>query len=111
MALRPFSVDGAQIANSATTYYTATNCMARVDACTITNTTSGAVTVTIYRIESGGSAGASNTILSSYSIAAGESYVVSALIGQWLETSGFIQMVASAATSLTLHLSVMEYTS
>lgn len=111
MALRPVSVDGAQIANSATTYYTATNLQARIDACTLINTTAGAITVTIYIVPSGGTAAATNTALSSYSIAAGETFVVAGVIGQWIESGGTFQAVASAATSVTLLLSVMEYTS
>lgn len=111
MALRPVAVDGVQIAGSATTYYTATNCMARIDALSLCNTTAGPITVTVYKVESGGSAGASNTLLSSYSVAAGETYVVGGAIGQWVETGGFIQALASSATSVTLHLSVMEFTS
>lgn len=111
MALRPVSVDGAQIANSATTYYTATNKQARVDALSLCNTTGGAITVTVYIVPSGGSADATNTVLSSYSIAAGESYVVSAAIGQWIEDGGTLRAVASSATSVTILLSVMEYTS
>lgn len=111
MALRPVSVDGAQIANTATTYYTATNVQARIDACTLCNTTAGAITVTIYIVPSGGSAAASNTVLSSYSLAAGQTYVVSGAIGQWIEDGGTFKALASAATSVTLLLSVMEFTS
>lgn len=112
MAITPKRlVSGSQIAASATTYYTATNVKARIDACTLVNTTAGAITVTIYLIPSGGSAAASNTVLSSYSVAAGQSYVVAGAIGQWLEEGGFLQAVASSATSVTLIVSGVEFTS
>lgn len=111
MALRPVSVDGYQIPNPVGTAYTATNKQARIDALTLCNTTAGAITVTIYIVPSGGTAAATNTILSSYSVAAGETYVVYGAIGQWIEDGGTLQALASAATSVTLLLSVMEYTS
>jgi len=111
MAFRPASVDGVQIAATATTYYTATNKQSRIDACSLCNTTVSAVTVTIYIVPSGGTAGASNTVLSAYSVAAGETYVVTGAIGQWIEDGGTLQALASSATAVTLLLSVMEYTS
>jgi len=103
-------VAGSQIAAAATTYYTAVNCRARIDAMAITNTTAGAITVTIHLIASGGTAGVTNCILSAKSIPAGETYIVPGAIGQWLEVGGFIQALASAATSVTLIASGVEYT-
>ena len=102
-------VAGSQIAAAATTYYTApTATRAQIQSMTLTNTTAGAVTATVHLVPSGGTATASNTILSAKSIAAGESYRCIEAIGQWLEASGTIQALASAATSISLVASGIE---
>lgn len=103
-------VAGSQIANSATTYYTATNVKARIEACALTNTTAGAITVTMHLVPSGDSATASNCVLSAVSIPAGATYVPPGVIGQWLESGGTLQALASAATSVTLVASGTEWT-
>ena len=111
MALTPTRlIDGAQIANSTTTYYTATNVRARIDSLTLTNTTAAAVTVTIYLVPGAGVAGSANTVLSSYSVAAGQTYLVPGVIGQWLEESGTIQASASAASAVSIVASGIEWT-
>lgn len=102
-------VAGSQIAASATTYYTATNVKARIDACAVTNTTGGAITVTIHLVPSGGSASASNCVCSAISVAAGATFIPSGVIGQWLESGGTLQALASSATSLTLVASGVEF--
>ena len=104
---KPFGT-AAQIANSATTYYTATNLRARIDKCTVCNTTAGAINLTIYKVPSGGSASATNTLISARSIAAGETYTCPEVVGHWLEAGGFISALASAATSLSLEMSGIE---
>lgn len=110
MAVTPTRlVSGSQIAAVATTYYTATNCRARIDAMAITNTTGGAITATVHLVPSGGSAGVTNCVLSARSIAAGATLIVAGAIGQWLESGGFIQALASSATSVTLVASGVEY--
>ena len=110
MALRPVSVDGAQIANSATTYYTATNKRSRIDTCALTNTTAGAITATVYIVPSGGTAGVTNCVLSAKSIAAGATYIPPGVIGQWLETGGTLQALASSATSITIVAIGVDFT-
>lgn len=101
-------VSGSQIAASNTTYYTATNVRARIDKCTVTNTTAGAVTFNLYLVPSGGSAGVTNQIVDTKSVGVDETYVVSEAIGHWLDVGGFISAGASAATSLTLVVSGVE---
>jgi hypothetical protein len=103
-------IAGSQIANVATTYYTATGVKARVDSCALTNTTGGAITASLYLVPSGGSAGVTNCVLSGKSLAAGETFVPPGIIGQWLHDGGTIQALASAATSITLVASGVEYT-
>lgn len=100
-----------QAENAQTTQYTATNCKTIIDKFTVTNTTAGNVTISVNLVTSGGSAGASNLILDTRSIAVDECYTCPELVGQALEPSGFISTIASAATSLTIRVSGREITS
>lgn len=101
-------VPGSQIAATATTYYTATNVTARIDACALTNTTAGAITATLHIVPSGGSAAASNCVLSAQSIAAGATLIPPGVIGQSIEPGGTLQALASSAASITLVASGIE---
>lgn len=104
-------VDGAQLTAAAATYYTAPPfTLATISACTLTNTTAGAVTATLHLVPSGGTAGAANCILSARTIAAGESYNVGSAIGQTLPAGATLQALASAATAVTLVASGYETT-
>ena len=99
-----------QAENAQTTQYTATNCKTIIDKFTVTNTTVGAVTFACNLVASAGAAGASNLVLSTKSIAAGEAYTCPELVGQTLESGGFISTLAGAATSLTISASGREIT-
>lgn len=104
-------VAGSQLTASAATYYTApANTLTTISACTLTNTTAGAITATLYLVPSGGSATASNCILSARTLAAGESFNVGSAIGQTLLAGGTIQALASAITSINLVCSGYETT-
>ena len=102
-------VAGSQLTTVAATYYTATNVTTRIDACAITNTTAGAITATVHLVTSGGSATASNCVLSAQSIPAGGTLIVAGAIGQWLAAAGTLQALASANTSVDLVASGIEY--
>lgn len=93
-----------------TTQYTAVGCKTIIDKFTITNTTGGAVAITVKLIASGGSPSAANTIVSAKGIAAGECYTAPELVGQTLEPGGLISTLAGAATSLTISASGREIT-
>lgn len=95
-------VSGSQLTTSAVTYATATNEKIRIERITLCNTTAGAITATVYLVPSGGSAGATNTVISAKSIAAGETYKCPELIGAVIETGGTLQALASANTSITI---------
>jgi hypothetical protein len=99
-----------QAENSQTTQYTAVNCKAIIDKFTITNTSAGNLTISVNLVTSGGSPGASNLIMDTRSIAPDETYTCPELVGQALETGGFISTIASAATSLTIRASGREIT-
>ena len=99
-----------QAENTQTTQYTATNCRTIIDKFTVTNTTAGNVTFSVNLVTSGGSAGASNLILDTRSIAVDECYTCPELVGQALESGGFISTIAGAATSLTIRANGREIT-
>lgn len=102
-------VNGSQLTTSAVAYYTASGAKAQILAMTLTNTTGGAVTATVHLVPSGGSASASNCILSAKSLAAGASYKVAEAIGQALEDGGSVQALASSGASISLVASGIEY--
>lgn len=93
-----------------TTQYTATNCKAIIDKFTITNTGAGNVTFTAYLVASGGAANADECIINARSIAPNECYLCPELVGQMLESGGFIATDAGDGTSLTISASGREIT-
>lgn len=104
-------VDGSQLTNVAAIYYTApANTITTIGACTLTNTTGGAVTATLHLVPSGGAPGAANCILSARAIAVGESYNVGQAIGQSLPAGGTLQALAGAGASIALVASGYETT-
>lgn len=103
-------VPAAQLTGAAATLYTATNCKTVIDKFTLTNTSGGAIAVTVYKIVQGGAAGAGNTIISAKSIAAGETYNCPEMVGQTLEAGGFIQAFASTTLTVTVSASGREIT-
>ena len=110
MAITPKRlITGSQIAASATTYYTTpVNTKTTISAMTLINTTANPRLVTVHLIANGGSASASNTILTAQPIGAGQTYIVSEAIGQTIETEGFIQALCDAATAVTIIASGYE---
>lgn len=99
-----------QLTNAAATYYTSTSLTTRIDKLSVTNTTGGAVTVTIYLITVGGSASAANTITYQKSINAGQTWNCPDVVGQVLKNGDFIQALASANASLTIMASGVQIT-
>lgn len=71
-----------------------------VQKATLSNVTAGAVTFTMYRVPSGGSAGAGNTIVQTKGLAAGEVYIANELNGLVLDPGDTIQALASAGASI-----------
>jgi len=99
-----------QAENTQTTQYTASLCKTIVDKFTATNTSASVVTLSVNIVTSGGSTGASNLIVDSRAIAVDETYTFPELVGQSLESGGFISTIASAATSITIRASGREIT-
>lgn len=103
-------VSSQQLTNANATYYTATNCKAIIDKCTLVNTTAGAITVTLDVVDSAGTAGVTERLLSAKSIAAGEAYTCPEIVGHMLESGDTLQGLASASTSITIRVSGREIT-
>lgn len=104
-------IAGSQLTTSAATYYTApagTRCV--VKRLTLTNTSAGVATVTIYLVPSGGSASDANTITDTRALAAGETWDCASAEGHVVEAGGLVQALASAATSVTIIGSGVEIT-
>lgn len=99
-----------QAENTQVSQYTAVGCKTIIDKFTVTNTSGAAVTFSVNLVAFAGTADATNLILDTKSIAAGECYTCPELVGQVLEQSGFISTLAGAAASLTISASGREIT-
>jgi len=105
----PKAIAAAQLTTAAATYYTApTGTTSTVNNLSLTNTSASPVTVTLYRVPSAGSASSTNTIMSAFSLSAGQTYVPPQAIGLQLETGMTLQALASANTSVTIAGGVYE---
>ncbi|MGD2065740.1 MAG: hypothetical protein PVI43_01040 [Candidatus Bathyarchaeota archaeon] len=93
-----------------TTQYTASNCKTIIDKFTITNTSSSNVTFSCNLVPLSGSASDSNLIIDARGIAPGETYNAVELVGQTLESGGFISTLAGTASALTIRSSGREIT-
>lgn len=105
----PKAIAAAQLTASAVTYYTAnTGVSATINNLSLTNTSANPVAVTLYRVPSAGAAGASNTILSAFSLAAGQTYVPPQAIGLQLDPGMTLQALAATAAAVTIAGGVYE---
>lgn len=103
MAVNPVVlIERQQAPSTETTLYTATNVKTVIDKFSVTNTTGGAVTLTVHLVPSGGTAGDPNCVLKTKSVASLETYNCPELVGQMLKSGDFISLIASASASLTL---------
>lgn len=93
-----------------TTQYTAANCKAVIDKFTATNTSGSAVTISVNLVPDAGSATTSNLVVSAKSIQAGETYNLYELVGQSLESGGFISTICSTASALVISATGREIT-
>lgn len=90
--------------------YTALNCKCIIDKFTATNTSGVNASLSVNLIASGDVAGDGNLVVKVKTLAPGETYTFPELVGQTLESGGFISTLASAATSLTISASGREIT-
>jgi hypothetical protein len=105
----PKSIAAAQLTTSAAVYYTApSGTTSTVNNLSLTNTSASPVAVTLFRVPNSGAAGAANTILSAFSLAAGQTYVPPQAIGLQLDPGMTLQALASSATAVTIAGGVYE---
>lgn len=94
-------LEAAYAANAQTTQFTSgAGARTIIDKYTVTNVTAAPVTYAANVVASGGAAGASNVVLQTRSILAGETYPCPELVGQILEPGDFVSTIAGAANSL-----------
>jgi hypothetical protein len=104
----PKRLDQRQAASTDTTHYTvpgATSCI--IKEVVFCNTTTGAITVWMSFIASGGSVGDSNRVINAETIQPNSTTVFT--FAQVLATGGFISCKAAAATSITVTISGVEF--
>ena len=101
--------EGVQLTNAAATYYTAPALTTTIlKKLTVTNSTAGAVSLTVYLVPSAGTAGVTNIVTSAKSIAAGAVYEAYEAENHVLNPGDTLQAFASAGASLTLRASGIE---
>lgn len=93
-----------------TTQYTATNAKAIIDKFTVTNTSASNVAFSCNLVTVVGTANAANLIIDARTIVPDETYTCPELVGQVLDSGGFISTLASASASLTIRASGREIT-
>lgn len=104
----PKRLDQRQAGAAETTHYTvpgATSCI--IKEIVFCNTTGGAISVWISLVASGGTAGDANRVISNETIQANST--TSFTFAQVLATGGFVSCKASAATSITVTISGVEF--
>lgn len=94
-----------QPTDAATTLVAASQATRTIDAATVVNPTAGAVTLTLYLVQDGDAAAADVALYSAFSVAAGETVTLAALVNQCIPRNAVISGLASAAASLTLTIS------
>jgi len=99
-----------QAESSQSTQYTAVNCKTIIDKFTVTNTGASNVPFSVNLVAASASAGDDNLVLKTRAIAPNETYTCPELVGQVLESGGFISTLAGAATSLTISAAGREVT-
>lgn len=99
----------AQLTNSAATYYTVpAGTKTIIKKCTFTNNDTAVRTVTLYLVESGGSAGVTNLIIKAKAIAPGEVYEAYEVEGHIMNAGDFIRALADSASQVSFHASGVE---
>lgn len=95
-----------QLGTSAAALYTApANTHAVVKRAVFTNVTGGSVTITVYVVRSGGTAGATNEIIATMPLTTLQAYVSPELASMTLNPGDSIQALASAGASINAVMS------
>ena len=109
MAVTPTRLCSTYLPGTIVALYTVpTGVVTRIDAMALTNPGGTALTVSIHLVAAGASADNSNVILSSYTLAPGETRRVTSAIGQVLRAGGTVQGVCSTANAVNIYASGVE---
>jgi hypothetical protein len=96
--------------NTQTTQYTATGLTAIIDKFTATNISGSAATISVNLVTLAGSAGNTNLITKTKTLAASEVYTFPELVGQVLSAGDFISTIAGTASAINIRVSGREVT-
>jgi len=96
--------------SSQTTQYTATGLTAIIDKFTATNISGSAATISVNLVTLAGSAGNTNLITKTKTLAASEVYTFPELVGQVLGPGDFISTIAGTASAINIRVSGREVT-
>ena len=99
-----------QADSTQTTLYVANNVKCVIDKFTVTNTGAANATISVNLVASGGTPGDNNLVTKARAIVPGETWSAPELVGQVLESGGYISTIASAAATLTISASGREIT-
>jgi hypothetical protein len=111
MAVSVIPLISAKLAESSqTTQYTAVNCTTVIDKFTGTNTSGANVTISVNIVPNGGTAGGTNLVVDTRTIAPNETYTFPELVGHVLPPSGFISTIAGTASAIVIRASGREIT-
>ena len=93
-----------------TTQYTATNIKTLIDKFTATNYSAVTATISVNLVTAADTVGNQNLTVKLKSLQPGETYTFPEIVGQALDTGGFISTIAGTATAITIRSSGREIT-
>jgi len=96
--------------NVQTTQYTSSNVTTIIDKFTATNYSGTAATISVNLVTSGDTAGNSNLITKTKSLAPSEVYTFPELVGQVLSSGGFISTLAGTSAAINIRVSGRQIT-
>jgi hypothetical protein len=109
MALTPIKIIGSKYVENALTLQYTSAATTTITAAVLTNESAVNVTVSVYLVESGDTAGGDNEFIASKVIPPGRSYFCPELIGQTLSRSDFISTIADVASSVNIRISGTQF--
>ena len=95
---------------SQTTQYTAVNVKTLIDKFTATNYSAVTATLSVNLVTLADTAGNQNLIVKAHALQPSETYTFPEIVGQALESGGFISTIAGTATSINIRSSGREIT-
>jgi hypothetical protein len=79
-----------------------------IDKFTACNSSGSTATLSVYIVPSGQTAGISNTVISNFSLASGQTYVSSEMMNQILASGDTIQVVSGSVSAISVRASGRE---